>query len=88
MAASRFHKNADPVDFVPFRSSLCLGGQSIQLPQAGFQRAYSVRDGFEGDIFNQPGHPEHGRRIVNGWKNADLLWTYMLDPEQIYTTLQ
>jgi rhodanese-related sulfurtransferase len=86
MVASRFNKNQTLL-------ILCRSGQRSawavnQLAKAGFQRVYNITDGFEGDIFNQPGHPEHGRRIVNGWKNADLPWTYMLDPEKIYTPSQ
>ncbi len=56
-----------------------------QLARHGYTRAYNVLDGFEGDVFNQPGHSDHGRRVVNGWKNANLPWTYNLDPDRIYT---
>ncbi|HEX4882803.1 MAG TPA: rhodanese-like domain-containing protein [Casimicrobiaceae bacterium] len=43
------------------------------LAPAGFTRAYTVVDGFEGDMSGD------GRRSVNGWKNAGLPWTYKLD---------
>ncbi len=42
-----------------------------QLMAAGVDLPlYSMVDGFEGD------KNEDGRRLVNGWKNADLDWTY------------
>lgn len=42
------------------------------LAGLGYERVYSVLDGFEGDL-----SPE-GRRDVNGWKNAGLTWSYRL----------
>jgi rhodanese-related sulfurtransferase len=39
------------------------------LAQAGFDNAYTVVDGFEGD------RNSDGKRTVNGWKNAGLPWT-------------
>lgn len=56
-----------------------------QLARNGYQQVYNVVDGFEGDVLNRPGHSDHGRRVVNGWKNAHLPWTYNLDPDRIYT---
>ncbi|HYG85389.1 MAG TPA: rhodanese-like domain-containing protein [Azospirillum sp.] len=48
------------------------------LQQVGFSRVYSVLDGFEGDLGKE------GRRDVNGWKNADLPWTYQMDEGKAY----
>ena len=45
------------------------------LAQAGFDNAYTVVDGFEGDRNSDPSSPDYGRRTVNGWKNAELPWT-------------
>ena len=39
------------------------------LARAGFDNAYTVVDGFEGD------RNSDGKRTVNGWKNAGLPWT-------------
>jgi rhodanese-related sulfurtransferase len=39
------------------------------LARAGFDNAYTVVDGFEGD------RDSDGKRTVNGWKNAGLPWT-------------
>lgn len=47
------------------------------LAQLGYTNVNTVIDGFEGDA--APSGPKQGQRIVNGWKNADLPWTYKLD---------
>jgi rhodanese-related sulfurtransferase len=44
------------------------------LAQAGFNKAYTVVDGFEGDRNSDPSNPDYGKRTVNGWKNAGLPW--------------
>lgn len=48
------------------------------LQEAGYTRVYSVVDGFEGDM------SPAGRRDVNGWKNANLPWTYKITEGQAY----
>jgi rhodanese-related sulfurtransferase len=45
------------------------------LAKAGFENAYTVIDGFEGDRNSDPTSPDYGKRTVNGWKNAGLPWT-------------
>ena len=49
-----------------------------RLVEDGFKRVYTVADGFEGDM------SKDGRRNVNGWKNADLPWTYKLEKSKMY----
>lgn len=49
-----------------------------RLAEDGFTRVYSVVDGFEGDM------GKDGRRSVNGWKNANLPWSYKLDRARMY----
>lgn len=48
------------------------------LQEAGFSKVYSVLDGFEGDL------GKSGKRDVNGWKNADLPWTYQMEEAKAY----
>jgi rhodanese-related sulfurtransferase len=48
------------------------------LAAAGFTKVYTVVDGFEGDM------SKAGRRDVNGWKNADLPWSYKLTKEKTF----
>jgi rhodanese-related sulfurtransferase len=40
------------------------------LARAGFRKAYTVVDGYEGDRNTDPSSPDYGRRTVNGWKNT------------------
>ena len=58
------------------------GGRSASaadlLSKAGFTNVYSVVDGYEGDT------AKNGKRILNGWKNSDLPWSYKLDKKKMY----
>lgn len=51
------------------------------LAQLGYSNVYTVIDGFEGDA--APSGPQQGQRVVNGWKNAGLPWTYKLEREKV-----
>jgi rhodanese-related sulfurtransferase len=53
-----------------------------RLQMAGFTRVYSIAEGFEGDTMKDG--PKAGQRAVNGWKNANLPWTYKLDKAKMY----
>lgn len=53
-----------------------------RLLAAGYQRVYSVPEGFEGDLAKAG--PQAGQRVVNGWKNAGLPWTYKLEKAKMY----
>lgn len=52
------------------------------LAEQGYAKVYSVIDGFEGDVAKDG--PDAGKRLVNGWKNAGLPWTYKLDKDKLY----
>lgn len=52
------------------------------LAEAGFKNVYSVVDGFEGDLAADG--PKAGQRVVNGWKNGGLPWSYKLDKAKMY----
>ena len=51
------------------------------LAEAGFKKAFTVVDGFEGDKDKGPDSPTKGKRSVNGWKNAGNPWTYSIRRE-------
>lgn len=53
-----------------------------RLQAAGYTKVYSVTEGFEGDRTSDG--PKKGQRVVNGWKNADLPWSYKLDKAKMY----
>ena len=81
----RVQKVAGPEDtlLVMCRS----GGRSAMavnlLAEAGFGKVYTITDGMEGDTVNDPSSIFDGQRVVNGWKNYGLPWTYHVDPGRL-----
>jgi rhodanese-related sulfurtransferase len=65
------------------RSGIRSNSAAGLLSAYGFQHAYTVIDGFEGDKADSG--PDKGLRTVNGWKNAGLPWSYKLDTQKMYT---
>lgn len=68
---------------------MCRAGQRsakavAKLAAAGFTNVYTMVDGFEGDKVEDKANPEFGQRVLNGWRNAKLPWTYDLDGKLIY----
>lgn len=63
------------------------GGRSAMavnlLAAAGFKNVYNIIDGMEGDVVKDPDSVFRGQRMVNGWKNAGLPWTYDVDPARM-----
>lgn len=52
------------------------------LTQSGYTKVYSVVEGFEGDQAKEG--DRKGQRVVNGWKNAGLPWSYNLNKNKMY----
>ncbi len=52
------------------------------LHKLGYTKAYTVVDGFEGDKLKEG--PHKGQRLKNGWKNANLPWSYKLSEDKMY----
>ena len=52
------------------------------LHKEGFTTLYSLAGGFEGIKAKQG--PQKGKRVVNGWKNEGLPWSYDLLAEKMY----
>lgn len=70
---------------------LCRSGKrSCQAATAavevGFkpEKVFNVMGGFEGDKVKDKNSPVHGQRLVNGWKNEKLPWTYHMDTALMY----
>jgi rhodanese-related sulfurtransferase len=66
---------------------LCRSGDrsskaADRLQAAGYTRVYSVAEGFEGDRASEGS--KKGQRVVNGWKNSDLPWSYKLEKGKMY----
>jgi rhodanese-related sulfurtransferase len=53
-----------------------------RLQASGYTKVYGIAEGFEGDTAQDGG--KKGQRVVNGWKNANLPWTYKLDKAKMY----
>ena len=52
------------------------------LAKLGYTNVYSVTEGYEGD--KAKAGTQKGQRVVNGWKNAGLPWSYKLQKEKMY----
>lgn len=52
------------------------------LKKAGYTNVYAQDEGFEGDKAKQGEYA--GKRVVDGWKNRGLPWSYDLLPEKMY----
>jgi len=52
------------------------------LHRAGFREVYTLYEGFEG--VKAKSGARAGQRVVNGWKNAGLPWSYRLSREKLY----
>ncbi|MGB5190976.1 rhodanese-like domain-containing protein [Robiginitalea sp.] len=53
------------------------------LASLGYKNLYNITDGFEGDAETNPESKDFGKRVLNGWKNAGVPWTYDLNRELI-----
>ena len=53
------------------------------LTRAGFSNVYNISDGMEGDLVTDTNSVFRGQRMVNGWKNSGLPWTYDVDPKRM-----
>lgn len=51
------------------------------LGRYGYTNVWSVVDGFEGDMAKDG--PNKGKRMVNGWKNIGLPWSYHVDQNKV-----
>ena len=54
------------------------------LNQLGYSNVYTIVDGYEGDMAKSG--DGKGQRVINGWKNAGLPWTYDLDHGKFFLT--
>ena len=68
---------------------MCRSGGTRGAPSAmelwgkGYTKVYVVTDGFEGGKMKDG--EQKNWRLVNGWKNAGLPWSYKLNKEKIYS---
>ncbi len=66
---------------------MCKSGSRVPiaarlLHDAGYTRVYTQHEGFEG--IKATSGPSEGKRVVNGWKNRGLPWSYRLPTAAMY----
>jgi rhodanese-related sulfurtransferase len=74
--------NKDNAIILMCRSGTRSAKAAALLNKLGYTKAYTVVDGYEGDKAKEG--PHKGQRVVDGWKNADLPWTYKLSEDKMY----
>jgi rhodanese-related sulfurtransferase len=79
--AARGLSKSDPIVLI-CRSGDRSARAANLLKELGYEKVYSVVDGFEGDLAKDG--PKAGQRVLNGWKNAGLPWSYQLDKSKMY----
>jgi rhodanese-related sulfurtransferase len=75
LTEKRFNKDT-PIIFM-CRSGTRSARAASLATKLGFTQAYTVVDGFEGDLAGEG--PNKGHRVINGWKNSQLPWSYEVD---------
>lgn len=76
----------DDIILVTCRSGNRSSKAVNQLAEAGFINVYNITDGFEGDIVKDTESVFAGQRMLNGWKNSGLPYTYRIDPRLMLIT--
>ncbi len=69
----------DPVIFIMCRNGKGSAIAANLLANHGYNKVYSIIDGYEGDI------DSNGKRTVNGWRNAGLPWSYGIGKDRAYS---
>lgn len=80
MAKAGLNKNSEVI--VICRSGDRSARAADLLSNAGYTKVYSVVDGIEGDMAKEGDNK--GKRMVNGWKNAGLPWSYNMNKNKMY----
>ena len=78
------NKNLSKEDKIIFicRSGSRSAKATDLLAKLGYTNVYSVTEGFEGD--KSKNGDLKGQRVVNGWKNHNLPWSYKLEKNKMY----
>lgn len=74
--------NKDDTIILMCRSGSRSSKAANLLKKAGYSNVYTVVDGYEGDKAKKGKHK--GQRVVNGWRNSNLPWTYKLEQSKMY----
>ncbi len=82
---ARFNPKTDSLIFM-CRSGKrsCLAANLAAASQWPEDKVYNMMGGFEGDKMKQAHSSFNGKRVLGGWKNEGLPWTYKVDPRLAY----
>lgn len=78
---------ADDILLITCRSGDRSAMAVNELAKVGYKQAYTITDGFEGGIVEDENSVFAGQRMVNGWKNSGLPYTYKIDPSLMLFTI-
>ena len=81
LVESRNMSKETPI-FLICRSGNRSAKAAKMLNLAGYVNVFNITDGFEGDKAKVGSRK--GERVVNGWKNSGLPWSYKLSKEAMY----
>jgi rhodanese-related sulfurtransferase len=77
-----YEKDRDVQIFLICRSGSRSAKAAKLLNLAGYANVYNITDGFEGDMAKEG--INKGRRVINGWKNSNLPWSYKLEKSKLH----
>lgn len=82
----RFNAETDTLIFMCRSGSRSCDAANIAASKAGWpvDKIYNMMGGFEGDKVKDKKSEYYGKRMLGGWKNEGLPWTYDLDPKLAY----
>ncbi len=77
--AARFPDKSAPVILI-CRSGHRSAKAVHLLVAAGYSRVYQLWEGFEGIALTDKDLPSYGKKLVDGWRNRGLPYTWEMDP--------
>jgi len=85
---ARFNPKTDTLIFM-CRSGhrSCLAAEAATKAGWPADKVFNMLGGFEGDKIKCELSIYDGKRVLGGWKNEGLPWTYHLDPKLVYDTM-
>nr|WP_320192271.1 rhodanese-like domain-containing protein [uncultured Desulfobacter sp.] len=82
----RFDPDTDTLIFMCRSGSRSCDATNVAASKASWpnDKIYNMMGGFEGDKVKNEHSVYYGKRVLGGWKNEGLPWTYKLDPNLAY----
>lgn len=82
----RFNPETDTLIFMCRSGSRSCDATNLAALKADWpiDKIYNMMGGFEGDKVKTEDSAFYGKRVLGGWKNEGMPWTYKLDPKLAY----